>query len=56
MNAFKDLVSETYAAREFSMFCFGLMDRFHWTYEEVMELPLPVLYALREYLDKTNKK
>ncbi len=56
MNAFKELTSETGDTREFSMFCFGLMERFHWTYEEVMDLPLPVLYAIAEYLEKTKKK
>lgn len=53
---FNDLKSDFSTSRDFSMFCFGIMDRFHWTYEEVMELPLPVFYALIEYLEKTSKK
>lgn len=54
---FNDLTSgQAYSARQFSMMCFDIMGYFHWTYDEVMELPLPVLYALMDYFQHRNKK
>ena len=45
----------TYDARQFSMDCFSIMRIFHWTYDEMMNLPIPVFIALREYLEKTKQ-
>lgn len=55
MNFMGDFVSKSVAdSRQFSMQCFDLMRIFHWTYDEVMELPLPVFFSLIEYLNKTK--
>lgn len=48
--------NEKLSPRQFSMFCFGLMDRFHWTYDEVMNIPIPIMYSLIEYLNKTQQE
>jgi hypothetical protein len=53
MNDLRNFQTESYiTAREFSLFAFRVMERFHWTYQEFIETPLPVIYALIEYMNK----
>ena len=48
--------NDTLDARQYSMFCFAVAERFHWTLDYIREMALPDIYALMEYIEKTREK
>lgn len=48
--------SNRFNVRQFSMLCFSIAERFHWTLDYIREMALPDFYSLMEYLEKTQQK